>query len=120
VLELQIADTANINVLGTVTKHLCSQDFYWGKGMRGAGESRVTTVSPLAVWDKQCDVLWWCGEDQRQATHKVVVWWKKNVGGGVGMVDCDCLPNTKKNFFPHPLLGHSVTFTREVTTTSNP
>jgi len=34
-------------------------------------------------------MLWWCGEDQRQATHKVVMWWKKNVGGGVGMADCD-------------------------------
>jgi hypothetical protein len=37
----------------------------------------IATSSDSSV-DKQCDVLWWCGEDQRQAIHKVVVvWWKK-------------------------------------------
>jgi len=31
-------------------------------------------VPPLAVTaDKQCDVLWRCGEGQRQAANKVVV-----------------------------------------------
>jgi hypothetical protein len=39
-----------------------------------------------AVWDKQCDVLWWCGQNQRHTTHKVV---EKSDGGGVGMVDYD-------------------------------